>query len=345
MKRITIKDLAQQLGVNPSTVSRALKDHPDISPALREQVKQLAETLHYRPNPLAVHLRRRKSNLVGLIVPNVTMFFYPYLIEGIEHVLHEHGYSLLMLPSNESLEREIENVQICFDNDVAGLLIAFTRHTQNAHHLELIEEAGAPVVMCDKVLEEAPYDAVVLDDFSDAARAVQHLYATGCRRIAGIFGNLNMRISQLRLDGFTQALRQLGLPHSPDRVFFADNSEKARDAAQAALQLPEPPDGIFAMSDEIMVGALAGLIDLGAAIPGDCALIGMSDGKLPPFLRPQVSYIRHDGYAVGRAAAQRLCSLIENEQHLKPFYSGQRTVIGSELVELATTGLNPHKPS
>ena len=337
MAKITIKDLAQQLGVNPSTISRALKDHPDISPALREQVKQLAETLHYRPNPLAVYLRRRKSNLVGLIVPNITMFFYPYLIEGIEHVLHQHGYSLLMLPSNESLEREIENIQICFDNDVAGLLIAFTRHTKNADHLELMEEAGTPVVMCDKVLETAPYDAVVLDDFTDAMQAARHLFETGCRRVAGIFGNINMRISQLRLNGFTEALKQYELSPSRDLIYFADNSEKAREAARSAMQLSKPPDGIFAMSDEVIVGALAGLLDLNVKIPEDCAMIGMSDGMLPPFLKPKVSFIRHDGYEVGRAAAEQLCALIAHGTHLKPFYKGKQTIIPSGLVELETT--------
>lgn len=337
MAKITIKDLAQQLGVNPSTVSRALKDHPDISPALREQVKRLAETLHYRPNPLAVHLRRRKSNLVGLIVPNITMFFYPYLIEGIEEVLHRHGYSLLMLPSNESLDREIENIQICFDNDVAGLMIAFTRHTKNADHLELIEEAGVPVVMCDKVLENVSFDSVVLDDFTDARMAVQYLFSTGCRRIAGVFGDINMRISQFRLNGFSEAIRQYGLPSSSDLIFFADNSEKAREAVQHAMQLPEPPDGIFAMSDEVIVGVWAGLLDMKVKIPQECALIGMSDGVLPAFLRPRVTFIQHDGNELGQAAAEQLCALIANGNHLKPFYKGRQTIIPSRLVELETT--------
>ncbi len=112
MKRTTIKDIARQLGVNPSTVSRALKDHPDIGLTLRNEIKQLADQLHYRPNHMAVYLRQRSSRLVGLIVPEVTMFFYPSVIRGIQNVLHEHGYNLIMLPSNESLEREMENIQM-----------------------------------------------------------------------------------------------------------------------------------------------------------------------------------------------------------------------------------------
>lgn len=337
MKRITIKDLAQQLGVNPSTISRALKDHPDISPALREQVKQLADTLHYRPNHTAVNLRRRSSRLVGLIIPETIMFFYPYLIKGIEHVLHRHGYSLIMLLSNDSLEREAENIQICFDNDVAGLMIAFSRETKNIHHLELMEEAGTPIVMFDKVLEEAAYASVVLDDFSDAMMAVRHLVDTGCRRIAGIFGNLNMRITQLRLNGFTAALKQYGLPVSPDSIFFADDPAQALECARLAMQAPQPPDGIFAMTDEIIVGALPGLLDSGIKIPDACSIICMSDGILPYFLRPQVTFLRHDGYEVGRMSAEQLCALIQNGEHLKPGYPGKQTVLQTELVELATT--------
>lgn len=337
MKRITIKDLALQLGVNPSTISRALKDHPDISPALREQVKNLAETLHYRPNHMAVNLRRRSSNLVGLIIPEAIMFFYPFLTRAIENVLHQHGYSLIMLPSNELLERETENIQICFDNDVAGLLIAFSRQTKNTDHLELMAEAEVPIVMFDKVLEDAPYDSVVLDDFSDAMTAVRHLAFTGCKRIMGIFGNLNMRITQLRLNGFTAALKQCNMPVSPDNIFFADDPEQAFELTNLAMRWSEPPDGIFAMSDEIILGALPALLDSGVKIPDACSVICMSDGNLPYFLRPQVTFLRHDGYEVGRLAAEQLCALIKNGEHLKPGYASKRTVLQTELVELATT--------
>lgn len=337
MKRITIKDLALQLGVNPSTISRALKDHPDISPALREQVKNLAETLHYRPNHMAVNLRRRSSRLVGLIIPEAIMFFYPYLIRAIENVLHLHGFSLIMLPSNESLERETENIQICFDNEVAGLLIAFTRETKNAEHLELMEEAEVPVVMFDKVLEDAPYDSVVLDDYSDAMTAVRHLAATGCQRIAGIFGNINMRITQLRLNGFTAALKQCNMPVSPDYIFFADDTAQASELTRLAMQSTEPPDGIFAMSDEIILGALPALLDSGVKIPDTCSIICMSDGILPYYLRPQVSFLRHDGHEIGRLAAEQLCALIKNGEHLKPGYVSKQTVLQTKLIELATT--------
>ncbi|MCC6459886.1 MAG: LacI family DNA-binding transcriptional regulator [Saprospiraceae bacterium] len=337
MKRITIKDLAQQAGVNPSTVSRALKDHPDISPALRDRVKQLAEQLHYRPNHMAVYLRQRTSRLVGLVIPEITMFFYPSLIKGVEQVLHNHGFSLVMLPSNESLDRETENIQICFDNDVAGLLIAFSRETNNTEHLALLEEAGAPIVMVDKVLENSGFDAVVLDDYSDARAAVTHLVATGCQRIAGVFGNPNMHITQLRLKGFTDVLKASQLPLDPEQLLFANDAAEAQECVQQLLRAPLPPDGLFAMSDEIITGALPALLDSGRKIPDDCAVVCMSDGLLPHFLRPQVTFLRHDGFALGQLAAERLCAMIKSGEHLQADYQGRQIVLEAQLIEQETT--------
>lgn len=337
MKRITMKDLARQLGVNASTVSRALKNHPDISPALRARIQELAEALHYRPNHMAVYLRQRSSRLVGLIIPQMTMFFYPALLRGIEDVMHRQGFSLLMLPSHESLEREEENLQICFDNDVAGLLISFSRETTQTAHLSQLEDAGAPIVMFDNVLENAPFDSVVLDDYSDAVTAVRQLYANGCRNIAGVFGNVNLRITQLRLKGFTDALKELGLPVDPDSIFFADNPVEAAACARALGGLPKCPDGIFAMSDEILTGLFPGLLDRGIRMPDDCALICMSDGSLPRFFRPEVSHLLHDGYQLGGLAAERLCALIESAEHLKANYRGQRTVLTAPLMPMGTT--------
>lgn len=337
MKRTTIKDLAQQIGVNPSTISRALKDHPDISPALRAEVKSLAEKLHYRPNNMAIHLRQRSSKLIGLVIPEGTMFFYPSVIKAIENVLHETGYSLLMLHSNESLEREIENVQICFDNDVAGLLIAFTRETENADHLALIHDAGVPIVMFDKILDGAAIDCIKMDDFSDAIFAVEHLVKTGCRRIAGIFGNQNMPITRRRLEGFTTALKKHKFPIIADHLLFANNPAEALDCALSLIQTDAPPDGIFAISDEIITGAIPVLSDLGLKIPGEISLICMSDGVLPFYLRPKVSFLRHDGNLIGRLAAERLCDLIKSGEHLGDFFVPKTITLKSEFVELDTT--------
>jgi DNA-binding LacI/PurR family transcriptional regulator len=323
--------------VNPSTVSRALKDHPDIGATLRAEIKELAERMHYRPNHMAVYLRQRNSRMIGLIVPEVTMFFYPSVIRGIQNVLREHGYNLIMLPSNESLEREIENIHICHENDVAGILLATSRHASTETHLSALEEVGTPVVMFDKILDDLPYDAIILEDFESAFAAVEHLEKTGCQRIAGIFGNPKMRITQLRLEGYRQALSDFGLQADPALICFADDSYQAGERARALMQSAKPPDGIFAMSDEIIIGALPAIATSGKKIPEECSVICISDGFLPQCLHPQVTFLRHDGGEVGRLAAQRLLGLIESGDYMNPDYRGKKSMLKTQLVELSTT--------
>lgn len=337
MKRTTIKDIAQQLGINPSTVSRALKDHPDIGLALRTEIKKLANQLHYRPNHMAVYLRQRSSRLVGLIIPEVTMFFYPSVIKGIQDVLHDAGYNLIMLPSNESLEREIENIHICSENDVAGIMLAFSRYRHTSEHLSALEDIGAPVIMFDKIIDDLPYDAIVLEDFQSAYMAVKHLITTGCRIIAGIFGNPDLRITQLRLEGFRQAITDAGLEYNESYVRFSDSSYQAEKDARALMEMDIPPDGIFAMTDEIIIGSLPAIVRSGKKIPEECSIICISDGFLPYCLYPKVTFLHHDGYEVGRLTATRMLHLIETGKNIKESPKGEITMLKPPLIELDTT--------
>lgn len=337
MKRVTIKDIARQLGVNPSTVSRALNDNPDIGLALRTEIKQLADKLHYRPNQMAVHLRQRSSRLIGLITPEVTMFFYPSVIKGIQHVLHERGYNLMMLPSNESPEREIENIRICAENGVAGILLSVSRDSRVPDQFSLLSDMPAPVVQFDKTLEGLPFDAVLLEDFDSAYTAVSHLIETGCRNIAGIFGNPAMSITQLRLKGYRKALLDHGLQCLPEFECFSDDAWQAETCARKLLSAPTPPDGIFVMTDEVLIGALPAIASSVGNIPGDCAVICISDGFLPYCLQPQVTFLLHDGFEVGRLAAEKLLGLIESGEYKAPGYSGEKLMLQARLVELATT--------
>ncbi|MCA0236516.1 MAG: LacI family transcriptional regulator [Bacteroidetes bacterium] len=337
MKRTTIKDIAQQLGINPSTVSRALKDHPDIGAALRAEIKQLAAQMHYRPNHMAVYLRQRSSKLIGLIVPEVTMFFYPSVMKGIQNVLHDAGYNLIMLPSNESLEREVENIRICYENDVAGIMLSFSRYRHTSEQLSTLEEMGAPVVMFDKIIDDLPYDAIILEDFQSAYSAISHLIATGCKKIAGIFGNPDLRITQLRLDGFKQAIRDAGLECRDEYICFSNSSYEAERDARHLMASADPPDGIFAMTDEIIIGSLPSIVRSGKNIPEECSIICISDGFLPYCLHPKVTFLHHDGYEVGKLTAQRMLKLIEEGVFPNKNYKGTVTMLKPPLIELGTT--------
>ena len=312
MKRATIKDIANIAGVNISTVSRALKDHPDIGLDLRNKIKRLAEELNYHPNLMAVQLRKQKSNLIGLIIPEAYMFFFPSVIKGISDVIQEYGYKLLVLQSGEKLDREIENVRICYENGVDGLLMTLTNKTVNLHHLDELREADVPVVLLDKVLDNSGFDEVIIEDEKAAQMCTEYLIKTGCKNILGIFGNPNLMITTKRLSGFLKAIDA----HQPENIEghykFVEDTFTAWHTVEQYFET-EQPDGIFAMSDEIIAGVIAALKKMKVAIPESCSVIGMSDGFLPQILDPQVTYLHHDGYTLGKMAANHLIQKMNNK--------------------------------
>ncbi|MBL7828120.1 MAG: LacI family DNA-binding transcriptional regulator [Saprospiraceae bacterium] len=334
MKKTTIKDIARELGVNPSTVSRALNNHPDIGLAMRAEVKQLAEKMHYRPNQTAVHLRSQQSRLIGLIVPEMTMFFYPSVIKGIQEALDKKGYHLVMLSSNESAEQEMENLRICVENDLAGVLISLSRNTKIPANLNLLSELDAPVVLFDKVLNDMPFDSILLADERAAQDSVLHLIHSGCTRIGGMFGNPNLLMTQLRMKGFLKGLELGGVPFIEQLVRFADNAIDGAQCARELMSLPEQPDGIFVMSDELIIGAYPPICNAGLAIPQECSVICISDGFLPYLLYPQVTYLHHDGYEMGKTAAERLLSRISNQSSQ---FEPETLYIQAKLIECAST--------
>ena len=303
MKRTTIKDISARLGVNPSTVSRALHDHPDISPALKEEIRKVAAELRYHPNQLAANLRKNRSMLVGLILPEINMFFFPSVIKGMEEVLQEEGYQLMVLLSNESREQEIKNLRICADYLVDGLMISLVAESPDAQHMEEVRELGIPVVLFDKSTPEAGLDEILIDDAEATRECVRYLLSLGCKRIAGMFGHPDMAISQNRLKGFTETIAEAGAVQIPP--IFARSFDEARNKSLEWIRVHKP-DAFFYMSDETASGLLPALKSQGLRVPEDCKVIGISDGHLPYILDPQLSHYLHDGFEMGRLAARTL---------------------------------------
>lgn len=303
MKRVTIKDIATLAGVNISTVSRALKDHPDIGQAVRDKIKQLAQDLNYHPNMMAVQLRRQKSRTIGLILPDTNTFFIPSVTKGISEVVKQKGYRLLVLQSGENFEQEIENVRICYEYGVEGLLISLTNKTVHLDHLDALQEAGISVVLVDKILENTHFDEVVIDDAEATHTCLDYLIQRGCRRILGVFGNPNMTISLKRLAGFKEKIEaHQGIEATH---VFADDTFSAWASVEKSVPTFKP-DGIFAMSDETIAGVIPALKRLNVKIPEQCAVIGISDGYLPRILDPEITFLHHDGFNLGKMAAEQL---------------------------------------
>jgi LacI family transcriptional regulator len=309
MKRATIKDIARVAGVSTSTVSRALHDHPDIGAAVKQKVREVAEALHYHPNTQAVNFRKRKSNLIGLIIPEISMFFFPSVIRGVSSVLDEKGYQLMVLPSNESAEKEADNIKRCCENGVEGLIISFSHDTVDTKHVTQAIDMDIPVVLFDKTLDHNFFDKVVIDDVNAAALCVRKLLDAGSRRIVGLFGNPLLHISRNREVGFWTALADHPLAVQGYSL-YASSVDAAADALDALLA-DTPFDGVFAMSDETLAGAIVALRRHGLRIPNDCSVVCISDGAVPNIVDPPISYLHHSGYAVGRRAALQLFEHLE----------------------------------
>jgi LacI family transcriptional regulator len=315
VKKPTLKDIAKHLGVSTSTVSRALKNHPDISEAIRAEVKQVAESMKYHPNTFAAGLRQQRTNTIALIIPEITMFFFPSVIEGVEEVARRHGFHLMVMQSKDSLELEKENVQICCDHSVDGILISLSTTANDLEHLQHAREIGIPVVLFDKSLDNGIFDEIIIDDENASARCVDTLYNAGCRNIIGVFGNAMLSLSQRRMRGFKSAMKKYGLESNDTNILFAGSLKEAMEGLDDMLNQFKP-DGIFGMSDEVIAASLPILKKHNIRIPTDCIITGISDGKLPLIAESPVNYLLHDGLKVGKLAADMLIERIQQSEAL-----------------------------
>lgn len=311
MNRITIKDIARLLSINVSTVSRALSNHPNVNAETRQRVMEVANEMGYTPNTLAVNLRRRHSGLVALLISEINMFFVPSVIRAIEKEMRINGYRLLILQSNDSYEAEAENLKICRQLAVEGILVSLSAETQSLERFEPVFEDGIPVVFFDKV-PSGPYNTVSIDDAKTACNATDCLIQQGHERICGLFGVPSLRITQERLKGFRRRLSLAGLVSDPSLELFAANSKIANEVLLDFLERNKSVTALFAMSDELLVGAVQAAEAAGLRVPADFSILCISDGSAPDFYNPRISYLHHSGHDIGMEASHRLLQLIEH---------------------------------
>jgi len=329
MKRVTIKDIARVLGVATSTVSRALADHPDISPEMKVRVREAAKALNYIPNLRARYLRSQHSRLVALIVPEVNMFFVPSLMSGVDHVLRENDYSLLLFESDDSVVQERKLAQLCLNLSVDGVLLARSSETTELSHLDALADANLPVVLLDKIIETDRHSTVSINGLDAARRATAYLLDHGHRQIVGVFADDRQRISSQRAEGFRRAFAERGLQIDEGLVVHVRHLDQFDAQFGQALDAHPEATAVFAMSDELLVRAHHGVRSRGLEIPADVSLVAISDGRAPQFLSPNVTHLHHSGAEVGQKAAHILVGMMR--QH----YAGAAlaVTVQTELVE------------
>lgn len=307
---ITIKDIARELKVSPSTVSRALKNHPDISEETRKAVSQLAHQYNYQPNAVALSLKKRRSNTIGVIIPEMVHFFFSSIISGIEDVAYNEGFNVIICQSNEKLEREVANCKTLLASRVDGILVSISKETVNYRHFYDLAENGVPLVFYDRVVPEFNADQVIVDDLEASYKATKHLIDNGRKNIAHFAGPQNLLIGQYRKAGYLKAITEAGLTPNENLMPIVDSFEKARLAVLDLMDNKINFDSIFAVNDLTAIGAMQTLQKRGVKVPGDVAVVGFSDGNLSGITDPTLTSVDQHGYEIGTTATEMLIKRI-----------------------------------
>jgi len=312
--QITIKDIARELGISPSTVSRALKDHPDISTATKKAVNELAQKLNYQPNIVALSLRSKKTNTLGVVIPEVVHFFFSTVINGIESVAHQAGYSVILAQSRESAKVEAGSLKTMFNSRVDGILLSISRETTDVEHIEWIMKRGMPLVFFDRKYDMPSVSSVTVDDYAGAKKAVKHLIDQGNKKIMHIKGPSHLLITVDRYRGYADALKEAGIPEDTNLLFSCETGEIGEACEEIKKRLPkEQPEAIFASTDPLAIGAIKGIKEMGLSVPNDIAVAGFSNWQNGEFMQPTLTTVDQPGFEMGQEAAKLLISQIEQK--------------------------------
>lgn len=333
---VTLKDLARELNLSLSTVSRALQNSDTISKKTKKRVLAMAEQLGYFPNSMASSLRKSKSNLIGIIVPKISIYFHSRVISGIEEIAFKNGYNVVICQSNDSYKREVENTLALLANRVEGVIACLALETTDNKHFLRLREFDTPLVFFDRVCQNFACNKVVIDDFRAAYKATQHLINIGCKLIAHIAGYQGTNIFRERVEGYKAALRDNNLEPVDDYIIETKELTYAEGlrCSKKILTLKRPPDGIFCANDDTAVGTIQGAKQLGIKVPEKCAVVGFSNYPISTIIEPSLTTIDDRAIEMGQAAARLLIQQIEDKSD---FISTQMIVIETDLIVREST--------
>lgn len=317
--QVTIKDIAKQLCVSASTVSRALQGHPDISEETKRLVNELAAHLKYQPNAVALSLKHQRTRIIGVIIPEIVHYFFSSVISGIEDVAYNAGFNVIICQSNEKYDREVSNVKTLLAQRVDGILVSISKETIDFQHLLNIVSHNLPLVFFDRIAPGIKADQVIINDCEAAYQATKHMIDQGRKRIAHFAGPQNLIIGQQRKEGYLKAIQEANLAADQRLIVEADNFEKAQQAIMSFISQSIIPDGIFAVNDITAIGAMKAIQKQGYKVPEDIALVGFSDGRFSGITEPSLSSVDQHGYEMGITATELLLKrILEKDDSRQP---------------------------
>ncbi|RYZ24540.1 MAG: LacI family transcriptional regulator [Chitinophagaceae bacterium] len=312
-KQATIKDIAKALNISVSTVSRALRNAPDINADTRKAVLALSEELSYQPSRLALSFQQRQTHTIGVIVPNLD-WVLSQMVKGIDEVALEAGYTVMVCQSNESFGREMVNTRRLLDSLVDGFIISVSSETKVFDHFRKIQQKNMPMVFFDRVSPEIGGPRVRLDNQDGGFQATEHLIEQGYRRIAILAGPRNLGIGNERLEGYLQALKKYRLKPDPDMIRYCDfNQQKAFEATNDLLRLKKRPEAIFTISDRMAIGAMLAIKDWDLRMPEDIGLVGFNNEPSVSLVTPAISSVEQPAFELGKTAAKLFIERMHND--------------------------------
>lgn len=335
--KLTLKQIARELDVSVSTVSKALRDSAEISEETRQKIKAFAKLYNYKPNNIALSLKNRKTRTIGIVLPEIVHDFFATVIAGAEQVANERGYNVIICLSNNSFDREVMNMEILANGSTDGFILSVAKETQQKgdyHHLKEAISQGMPVVLFDRVVDEIICDKVIIDDTAGAKKAVQHLINIGCKKIGLVSTVDYVSVGKLRTQGYSQALEENNIAVDENLILKIEDVNNSEERIIEFLKDREM-DGLFAVNEQFCASAIKGFHKKGLHVPNDVSVIGFSEGELAKRFIPGMTTIDQHGAAMGAKAAQLLIDRLE-----KPVDSEENfetVVIETSLIERDST--------
>ncbi len=334
VNKVTIHDIARALGIDSSTVSRALNNSSRVTEKTKAKIFKKAEELGYRRNLLASNLRKNVTSIIGVIVPRVSRHFFSSVIQGVEEAAYQEGYNVIICQSLEQFDREKKILESLTANRVAGILISISMETKDYSHMTELNNSGIPFVFFDRHCNTPDNSNVIIDDFKGGFDATNHLIKKGCKKIIHFSGPQVLEIYKNRFKGYRAALEKNSIPFKSDYVITSRLMEP--DGVNSINNLIDKKvdfDGIFSANDVAAIGAMKCLLDRGFKIPDDVAIVGFSNEPISTVISPSLTTINQPGVEMGKAATKLLLKQIQSKSLVSP----QTIIMKADLIEREST--------
>lgn len=336
-RKVTLKQIAKELDVSISTVSKSLRNSSEISEDTRIKVQAFAKLYNYKPNNIALSLKNRKTKTIGVIIPEIVHHFFATIIGGIEQVANENGYSVIVCLSNESFDKEVINMEMLANGSIDGFILALSKETQQRkdfHHITEATSQGMPVVMFDRVTNDIFCDKVIIDDKTAAQDAVNFLIYKGLKKIGLITTVDYVSVGKLRTEGYLLALQQNNIIVNEDYILKIENIENAENEIETFI-LKNNLDGIFAVNEVFAVNCIKMATKNNIQVPKNLSVIGFTDGIISKYSTPAITTVSQNGITMGQKAAKLLIDRLENDNEEDEFYTTE--IVETHLVEREST--------